>query len=55
MIDNLKYSNRANGNIAFAVPSYDSAAIWKISQTMTASLLLSIVGLTRSFLSMKGK
>ncbi|GET66980.1 WD40 repeat-like protein [Rhizophagus irregularis] len=45
----------ANGNMAFAVPSpNDSAAIWKISQTMTASLLLSIVGLTRSFLSMKG-
>ncbi|GES77357.1 WD40 repeat-like protein [Rhizophagus clarus] len=45
----------ANGNMAFAVPSpNDSAAVWKISQTMTASLLLSIVGLTRSFLSMKG-
>ncbi|RIA87577.1 WD40-repeat-containing domain protein [Glomus cerebriforme] len=45
----------ANGNMSFSAPSPDDgAAIWKISQTMTASLLLSIVGLTRSFLSMKG-
>ncbi len=47
--------NSANGNLTIAVPSpNDGTAVWKISQTMTASLLLSIIGLIRSFLSMKG-
>ncbi|CAI2168335.1 5427_t:CDS:10 [Funneliformis geosporum] len=45
----------ANGNLTIAVPSpNDGTAAWKISQTMSASRLLSIIGLIRSFLSMKG-
>ncbi|CAG8449148.1 16598_t:CDS:10 [Acaulospora morrowiae] len=44
-----------NGNLSIAAPSLDDVhATWKISNTLTAANLLSIVGLTRSFLSMKG-
>ncbi|CAG8613581.1 31784_t:CDS:10, partial [Racocetra persica] len=43
-----------NGNLSIAAPSYDHHAAWKISQTMTATHLLSIVSLTRPFLLMKG-
>ncbi|RHZ79438.1 hypothetical protein Glove_146g51 [Diversispora epigaea] len=45
----------ANGNLSIVAPFLDdSHAVWKVSQTSTATRLLSIVGLTRSFLSMKG-
>lgn len=43
-----------NGNLSVAAPSNDHREFWKISQTMTAAHLLSIVGLTRPFLLMKG-
>ncbi|CAG8628332.1 9010_t:CDS:10 [Cetraspora pellucida] len=43
-----------NGNLSIAAPSYDHHEAWKISQTMTATHLLSIVSLTRPFLLMKG-
>ncbi|CAG8601908.1 990_t:CDS:10, partial [Dentiscutata erythropus] len=43
-----------NGNLSVAAPSDDHSEFWKISQMMTAAHLLSIVGLTRPFLLMKG-
>ncbi|KAG9297892.1 hypothetical protein G9A89_000055 [Geosiphon pyriformis] len=55
-INNITFGIRgANGNLSIAAPSCQPGkSIWQISPAMTAIHLLSIVGLTRSFLSMKG-
>ncbi|CAH1758916.1 4908_t:CDS:10 [Entrophospora sp. SA101] len=54
--DQLTFGSKGtNGNLSIVAPyPNDGKSVWRISHTMTAAHLLSIVGLTRSFLSMKG-
>nr|CAG8446960.1 8682_t:CDS:10 [Entrophospora candida] len=54
--DQLTFGSKGtNGNLSIVAPyPKDGKSVWRISHTMTAAHLLSIVGLTRSFLSMKG-
>ncbi|CAG8592588.1 8778_t:CDS:10 [Ambispora gerdemannii] len=53
--DSITFGIRgANGNLSIAAPSKHRKLLWQISANMTATHLLSIIGLIRSFLSMKG-
>ncbi|CAG8543504.1 13127_t:CDS:10 [Ambispora leptoticha] len=54
-VDSITFGLRgANGNLSIAAPSRHRILLWQISSNMTATYLLAIVGLIRSFLSMKG-